>query len=101
MKPIRIDTLAARLDRDIDLSFSPLIEDPNKLGTSMRNPKPWTCSTVDFVRDRGTGATPEEACGALVEAMVLRARRRLAAKTDSQRNASAHLEEMIALLSGA
>lgn len=99
--PIRIEDLAAKLDRELALIFSPLVEDPAERGQSMRNPNPWTCRTVDFMPERGYGTTPDEACGALVEAMILRARRHLADEKDAQKRASAALEDMINLLAGA
>ncbi len=100
MKTIHIEDLAAKLDCELDLSFSPLIEDPDNLGQSMRNPKPWTCRTIDYASHRGRGTTPDEACGALVEAMLMRAHKHLADETDAQKRASAHLEELVNLLAG-
>jgi len=100
MPLIKIEELAAMLNCDLHLSFTPRIEDPDDRDKYIDNPKPWTCRKIDYSDNRGSGATPDEACGALVESMLQRARKYLAEATESQKSSAAHLEKMVNLLAG-
>lgn len=100
MPLIKIEDLAAKLNCDLRLSFMPRLEDPDDRGKMIANPKPWSCRKVDYSSDEGQGTTPDEACGALVESMLGRARQYLFDATASQKESAVYLEKMVNLLAG-
>ena len=100
MKPITPEELAAKLDCEIQIWFTPRLEDPDDSCKRIPNPKPWSCRKVDYSDSRGEGATLNEACAALVASMLDGARKWRDSSAAETRRSAEHLEKLINLLGG-